>query len=78
MDLMGSEGPIIPVRIGDAAQTMKHKETLKRHGFFVSAIRPPSVPAGSARLRLSVSAVHTPEQIAGVLSAFKKLRGKGQ
>jgi len=71
MDLMGSEGPIIPIRIGDSARAMKHKEALKKRGFFVSAIRPPSVPAGSARLRLSVSAAHTTEQISRLLKAFK-------
>lgn len=75
-DLMGSEGPIIPVRLGDAARVMRLKESLKKQGLFVSAIRPPSVPAGTARLRLSVSAAHRPEQITRLLSAFKKLRGK--
>ena len=73
-DLMGSEGPIIPMRIGAAADALKMKEGLKKMGFFVSAIRPPSVPDGTARLRLSVSAAHAPRQIAGLLSAFKKLR----
>ncbi len=78
MDLMGSEGPIIPIRIGEAARAVKYKEALKKRGFFVSAIRPPSVPAGTARLRLSVSAAHKPEQIAQLLNAFKKLKGKSR
>ncbi len=71
MDLMGSEGPIIPIRMNDPAKAVKFKEALKKRGFVVSAIRPPTVPAGTARIRLSVSAAHTPEQIERLLKAFK-------
>lgn len=71
-DLMGSEGPIVPVRVGDPAKAMRAKEKLKKRGFIVSAIRPPSVPEGTDRLRLSVSAAHTAEQIHALVEAFKK------
>jgi 8-amino-7-oxononanoate synthase len=75
-DLMGSEGPIVPVRVGGSERVLKIKETLKRAGFFVSAIRPPTVAAGTERLRLSVSAAHSAAQIARLLEAFRRLRGK--
>jgi 8-amino-7-oxononanoate synthase len=73
LDLMGSEGPIVPIRVGDPARAMKIKAQLKRNGFIVSAIRPPSVPRGTDRIRLSVSAAHTTGQIGGLLAAFKKI-----
>lgn len=72
LDLMGSEGPIIPIRAGSSERALKIQEKLKRAGFFVPAIRPPSVPSGTDRLRLSVSTAHTSAQIDGLLSAMKK------
>ncbi len=56
-------GPIVPVHIGAVDQVMKISETLASHGFAVGAIRPPTVPAGTARLRISVSAAHTSEDL---------------
>lgn len=75
LDLMGSEGPILPIRAGSSERALKTQEKLRQAGFFVSAIRPPSVPSGTDRLRLSVSAAHTDAQIGGLLSAFKKHKG---
>ena len=74
LDLMGSEGPIIPVRVGDPSKAMALKESLKTFGIFVSAIRPPSVPKGTERIRLSVSAAHSPAQIAHLMACLKKIR----
>ena len=76
LDLMGSGGPIVPVRVGDPARALEIKEKFKQAGFFVSAIRPPSVPSGTDRMRLSVSAAHTPEQIERLLSVFEKLKDR--
>jgi 8-amino-7-oxononanoate synthase len=76
LDLMGSEGPIVPISVGDAARVVKIKALLSQDGFLVSAIRPPSVPRGTDRIRLSVSAAHTAGQIDGLLAAFKKIRTK--
>jgi 8-amino-7-oxononanoate synthase len=53
-----SGGPIIPVLIGDAAATLTLAERLRQRGFLAPAIRPPSVPEGTSRLRISVSAAH--------------------
>jgi len=75
LDTLGSEGPIVPIRSGSSAQTLRIKESLKARGFFVSAIRPPSVRPGTARIRLSISADHSEEQISGLLAALKTSRG---
>ena len=74
-DLMGSEGPILPIRIDDTAQTLRLRDSLKKEGFVVSAIRPPTVPKGTDRLRLSVSAAHSRPQMAAFVRALKKASG---
>jgi 8-amino-7-oxononanoate synthase len=56
-------GPIVPLRVGDERVAVGWAQALLERGFFVPAIRFPSVPRGAARLRLTVSAEHTPEQI---------------
>jgi 8-amino-7-oxononanoate synthase len=64
------DGHIVPVAIGDARATVALGEALRARGYLVGAIRPPTVPAGSSRLRLSVSAAHTHAQIDGLLDAL--------
>ena len=54
-----SIGPIIPVLIGDPQRALELAELLRNDGLFVSAIRPPTVPRGTDRLRISLSAVHS-------------------
>jgi len=61
--LARSETPIQPVPIGDARRAMAVSEALWRRGFFVQGIRPPTVPEGTARLRVTLSSAHTREQI---------------
>jgi len=65
------KSPIIPVLIGNSAETMRVSQALLDAGYFVQAIRPPTVPAETARLRIALSAAHTPEQIAGLVSALQ-------
>lgn len=55
--------PIIPVPIGDNARAVAEAERLWEEGFWVPAVRPPAVPEGTARLRISISALHTPDLI---------------
>jgi glycine C-acetyltransferase len=55
--------PIIPVITGEAGETMEIARALRRRGILVSGIRPPTVKEGTCRLRLTVSAAHTGEQI---------------
>lgn len=57
--LLGSETAIQPLIIGDAEQTLLVAQKLKAMGIWVGAIRPPTVPIGSARLRITLSACHS-------------------
>jgi 8-amino-7-oxononanoate synthase len=54
---------IVPVMVGDSARVMAVGAALAALGFLVGAVRPPTVPAGGARLRIAVSAAHTSEQV---------------
>jgi 8-amino-7-oxononanoate synthase len=53
--LVGSTGPIVPVVIGDPVQTMQVAERLEQRGYLVGAIRPPTVPNGTSRLRITIT-----------------------
>ncbi len=68
-----SEGitPIIPVVLGDPDVTMRIAESLTKAGFYVPAIRPPTVPDGTSRLRISVSSGLDAETIDRFIIAFK-------
>ena len=69
-DTSNSSTPIIPVLVGDDRLVMEFSRRLLERGIYVQGIRPPTVPEGSARLRLSVSAAHTPEDIDLALEAM--------
>ena len=62
--LLSSDTAIQPLIIGDAQQTLQVAEELKAAGIWVGAIRPPTVPVGSARLRITLTAAHSAEDIA--------------
>ncbi len=62
--------PIQPLILGDNATALAAMEALWNRGFWVPAIRPPTVPEGSARLRLSLSAAHAPADLAALLAAI--------
>lgn len=72
--LHGGSSPIFSLPIGDARKTMEISQRLFDQGIFVQGIRPPTVPEGTSRLRLTVSATHTPEQVAELKS---RLAGEG-
>ncbi len=69
------EGPVVPWVIGDPRRALAAAAALRERGYFVQAIRPPTVPQGTARLRLAVGAAHESEQIQGLLSVIKETRG---
>ena len=73
LNLMESLTPIQPVLLGSVQTTLAVSEALYQQGLFVSAIRPPTVPEGSARLRITFSASHTEEQIDQLLSALGQM-----
>jgi 8-amino-7-oxononanoate synthase len=68
-----SESQIIPLIIGDAKRTLDLAGKLRDAGYFVPAIRPPTVPVGDSLLRLSLCYHHTPEIIDALITQLAKL-----
>jgi len=64
-------GQIIPVIVGEADRAVRLSVRLRDEGFFVPAIRPPTVPEGEACLRISLTAGHTEEMIAALAAAMQ-------
>jgi 8-amino-7-oxononanoate synthase len=58
-----AESAIVPVVLGEADAALQASRELEDEGFLVVAIRPPTVPAGTARLRLTFSAAHPDDEI---------------
>ncbi|MFQ3323509.1 MAG: 8-amino-7-oxononanoate synthase [Pseudomonadales bacterium] len=77
LPLMESNTPIQPLLIGDANAALALSAALEAKGFWVSAIRPPTVPAGSARLRITLTAAHSKEQVEQLLQALAELMPRG-
>ncbi len=76
LKLWPSSSPIQPIIIGGEQQALKASQDLAELGFWVSAIRPPTVPVGSARLRVTLSALHTEQHVDGLLDALSKVVGR--
>ncbi len=70
LTLMDSPTPIQPILIGDSACAVEFSRLLRERGFLVGAIRPPTVPAGTARLRVTLSSAHTEAQLDRLLTAL--------
>ena len=64
--------PIQPLIVGDNAAALALSQALERQGIWVPAIRPPTVPAGTARLRIALSAAHTPDDVQALLEALRQ------
>ena len=69
-DLPASETPIQPLQCGSEARALAMAEALEAQGYWVTAIRPPTVPAGSSRLRITFSALHAPSDVDALLDAL--------
>lgn len=69
--LMASSTAIQPLVIGDNAAALAVMAALREQGLWVPAIRPPTVPAGTARLRIALSAAHQPEDVDALLRALR-------
>ncbi|MGB3840648.1 MAG: 8-amino-7-oxononanoate synthase [Rhodanobacter sp.] len=73
LPLMDSASAIQPLRLGDARAALQAAQALERRGLLVVAIRPPTVPAGQARLRITLSAAHEEAQVDRLLDALADL-----
>jgi 8-amino-7-oxononanoate synthase len=73
LHLAPSESPIQPVILGGADVAMRAQNELLAAGFLVVAIRPPTVPAGTARLRITFSAAHTEDQVDALVEALGRI-----
>ncbi len=71
LQLMDSQTPIQPLLINNDQLVMEVNQQLRSRGFMVGAIRPPTVPAGSGRLRITLSASHSNQQIDQLLDALQ-------
>lgn len=73
LELMPSQSAIQPLIVGAAKDAMQISQGLLESGYLVTAIRPPTVPAGTARLRVTLSAAHTVDQVDGLLDALSRV-----
>lgn len=71
--LLPSDTPIQPLLIGGNAEALAVSAGLRARGIWVPAIRPPTVPPGSARLRIALSAAHQPQDIVRLADALREL-----
>jgi 8-amino-7-oxononanoate synthase len=67
-----AQSAIVPVIVGSAVRALQASELLEKDGFLVVAIRPPTVPEGTARLRLTFSAAHTEAEIARLADVVRE------
>lgn len=74
LGLPPAESAIVPLMMGDADAALAAATRFEAEGMLVPAIRPPTVPPGTARLRFSFSAAHTPSQVAAAAQLAQRLR----
>ncbi|MBT7591956.1 MAG: 8-amino-7-oxononanoate synthase [Candidatus Scalindua sp.] len=73
-NLISSESPIIPILVGDAQKAVDMSKLLYERGILIPAIRPPTVPANSSRLRMTVMSTHTKEDLERLLEALSEIQ----
>lgn len=78
LELMDSQTPIQPVLCGDDARALAMATSLEQSGYWVAAIRPPTVPEGRARLRVTLSALHGVADVDGLIDAMAKARDRAK
>ena len=72
-DTLGSETQIVPLFVGDAEPTMAFSRHLLERGIFVQGIRPPTVPAGTCRLRCTLMATHSRGELEAAVAAIREM-----
>ena len=73
LSLWDSPTAIQPILLENSEKAIQWSEALKKQGFWVAAIRPPTVPQNQARLRITLSASHTPKHVEALIEALKSL-----
>lgn len=73
LPLLDSRTPIQPLLLGDARRALSWQSALAHHGLRVGAIRPPTVPSGQSRLRITLSATHTPDMLQRLVETLDTL-----
>jgi 8-amino-7-oxononanoate synthase len=74
LQLIDSHTPIQPILLGDEQSALRMSAALEERGLLVTAIRPPTVPKGTSRLRVTLTAAHTPDDVAKLLVALDEVR----
>jgi 8-amino-7-oxononanoate synthase len=73
LKLPPAQSAIVPVVLGDPARALAAAQALEDAGFLVVAMRPPTVPEGTSRLRVTFSAGHADDDVARLIQAMKAL-----
>jgi 8-amino-7-oxononanoate synthase len=73
LGLAEAQTPIVPVILGSPEAALAASKTLEAEGFLVLAIRPPTVPAGTSRLRIAFTAAHPDAEVARLAEAVRPL-----
>jgi 8-amino-7-oxononanoate synthase len=73
LGLPEAQSPIVPLIVGEPEAALEASRKLGEEGFLVTPIRPPTVPAGTARLRFAFTAMHPDEEIARLAKAVRAL-----
>jgi len=71
LKILPSHSAIIPVLIGEAEPALNFAKALREYGVFTPAVRPPSVPPGMCRIRVTIMAKHTEDNVSTALDAFR-------
>ena len=74
LSIISSESPIIPILIGDSQKAVDMSNFLYKKGLLIPAIRPPTVPANSSRLRMTVMSTHTKEDLERLLEVLSEVQ----
>jgi 8-amino-7-oxononanoate synthase len=78
LGLPAAQSAIVPVILGEERRALEASARLEAEGFLVTAIRPPTVPEGTARLRVTFSAAHAEEDVGRLIDATRRALGRGR